>query len=238
MDFKILQRGFLAHLRSQEPLPNGFSEQGAGIYIDLLYNKFRESLELCFPVTHEILGDGAWQQLLKNFIAEHRCTAPYYRKIPDGFVQYLQSAGERYPLYLQELAHFEWIEMILAITDAEPFEISTVNDWLASRPLFVPVFEVLHYSYPVHSAELTVQQATYILGFRDINDIVQFIELNPATVRLLEILLSEDCTVREAIDKIAMELNYSDPSLLHSYVIETMTNLMQQGAIIGDKYYD
>ncbi len=246
MAFQTVQRQFLAHLRNpeHEPLPNGFAEQSAEIYVDLLYNKFNDSLELCFPVTHDVLGETAWQQLLKAFIAEHRCKSPYYRQIPDEFIRYLQTerVSVSDPLYLLELAHFEWVEMILAITEAEPITASTlsaINDWLACRPIFVPILEVLHYVYPVQRINASYQptippeQVTHILGFRDMADVVQFIELHPATTRLLEILQSTGCTVREAIEQIATELEQPEPSALFSFGIETLTHLKQQGAILG-----
>lgn len=233
MAFQTVQRQFLAHLRNpeHEPLPNGFAEQGAGIYVDLLYNKFNDSLELCFPVVHEILGEAAWQQLLKKFIAEHCCKSPYYRQIPDEFIRYLHTerGSESAPPYLLELAHFEWVEMVLAIAEAEPITASTfgaVNDWLACRPLFVPILEVLHYVYPVQRMNASYQptippeQAKHILGFRDMHDVVQFIELQPATARLLEILQSTGCTVREAMEQIAMELEQPEPSALFSFGID------------------
>ncbi len=95
MAFQTLQRQFLAHLRdpAQHPLPTGFAEQRIGVYTDLLYNKFNESLELCFPVTCALLGEAAWQHKLKAFIAQHRCLSPYYREIPDEFMAYLQTGA-------------------------------------------------------------------------------------------------------------------------------------------------
>ncbi len=246
MAFQTVQQQFLAHLRNPEnkPLPNGFAEQGSAVYVDLLYNKFNESLELCFPVTHEILGEKAWRCLLKAFIAKHCCTSPYYRQIPDEFIRYLQTerSSETDPPFLLELAHFEWVELVLAVAEAEPipaFTSGIVTDWLQHRPLFVPVFEILHYTYPVQRINANYQptipseQATHILGFRDMDDAVQFIELQPATARLLEILQSTGCTVGEAIEQIAVELDYSEPAALFSFGIETMTHLMQQGAILA-----
>jgi hypothetical protein len=124
MAFQAVQRQFLAHLRNpgQQPLPTGFAQQGVALYTDLLVNKFNDSLTTCFPVTHALLGEKAWQQMLKGFIARHRCLSPYYRQIPDEFIQYLQTEWVNHTglPYLLELAHFEWVELILAITDAEP----------------------------------------------------------------------------------------------------------------------
>lgn len=244
--FQTLQRQFLAHLRNpdHQPLPAGFAEQGTAVYANLLYNKFNGSLEQCFPMSHEVLGETAWQQLLKTFIAEHCCKSPYYRQIPDEFIRYLQTerCNESDPPYLPELAHFEWKEMILAIAEADPATPSTagaVNDWSDCRPLFAPVFELLHYVYPVQHINASYnpatppEQTTHILGFRDSNDVVQFIELQSATARLLDVLQSTGCTIREAIESIAAELEHPNPSALFSFGIETMTQLMQQGAILG-----
>lgn len=247
MAFQAVQRQFLAHLRNpaQHAVPMGFAPQGAAIYADLLYNKFDESLELCFPVTHALLGETAWQHLLKAFIAQHRCLSPYYRQIPDEFIAYLQSEplNDDAPLYLLELAHFEWIELALAIADTEPVPAfdSVVNDWLNCRPVFAPVLQPLHYAYPVqlineaYQSTTPPEQATHILGFRDRDDAVQFIELNPATARLVDILQADDCTVQTAIEQVAGELQHPEPSALFNFGIAALTDLMQQGAILGAK---
>ncbi len=145
--------------------------------------------------------------------------------------------------YLLELAHFEWVELILAITDADPvvqYE-AAVNDWPACRPVFAPVLQLLHYAYPVQRINENYQQttppeqATHILGFRDKEDVVQFIELNPATARLVELLHDTDeaCTVGEAIQQIAAELQHPEPSALFTFGVATLADLMQQGAILG-----
>lgn len=247
-DFQAAQRQFLAYLRNpqQQPLPAGFAPQGVAVYADLLYNKFNESLELCFPVTHTILGETAWQQLLKSFIARHRCLSPYYRQIPDEFIQYLQTEWDNHTglPFLLELAHFEWVELILAIAETGPVALfeSDVKDWLNCHPVFAPVLQLLHYAYPVQRINESYQpmtppeQATSILGFRDADEVVQFIELNPATARLVEILHETDdsYTVREAIEQIASELQHPEPSALFAFGIATLTDLMQRGAILGN----
>jgi hypothetical protein len=246
MAFQQVQREFLAHLRNpaQQPLPSGFVKQDAAIYVDLLYNKFNASLTTCFPITYAILGETAWQQLLKSFIARHRCLSPYYRQIPDEFIQYLQTEWVNHTglPYLPELAHFEWVELILAITDAEPvvqYE-TAINDWPACHPVFAPALQLLNYAYPVqrinenYQATTPPEQATHILGFRDKEDVVQFIELNPATARLVDILHDTDTyTVGEAIQQIAAELQHPEPSALFAFGVAALADLMQRGAILG-----
>ncbi|MDD4913514.1 MAG: putative DNA-binding domain-containing protein [Methylococcales bacterium] len=246
MAFQTVQRQFLAHLRNSEkqPLPAGFAEQGAAVYAELLYNKFNDSLELCFPLSREILGAAGWRRLVKDFIADHCCTSPYYRQIPDQFIRYLQTerCSPSDPPFLLELAHFEWVELVLAVTVAEPvpaFTPGMAADSLQYRPLFAPIFQLLDYGYPVQRINAGYQpaippdQATHILGFRDRDDAVQFIELQPATARLLDILKSAACTVAEAVTQIAAELGHPDPAALSGFGVETMISLMRQGAILA-----
>ncbi|NOT86444.1 MAG: DUF2063 domain-containing protein [Methylococcaceae bacterium] len=180
---------------------------------------------------------------MQAFIAQHRCLSPYYRQIPDEFVAYLQTnmGNDNQPPFLLELVHFEWIEMVLAITEAEPvaaFKSSEPKDWLDACPVFTPVMQLLHYAYPVQRINLDYQpseppeQTTLILGFRDANDAVQFIGLNSATARLVELLHHTDNTLRVAIQQIAIELQHPEPSALYAFGLEMLADLRQQGIIL------
>ncbi|MFZ2405838.1 MAG: putative DNA-binding domain-containing protein, partial [Methylobacter sp.] len=217
MAFQVLQRQFLAHLRNhgQQPLPTGFARQDAGVYVDLLYNKFNDSLTTCFPVSHALLGEAAWRQLLKAFIAEHSCRSPYYRQIPDEFVLYLQNERQATddPPFLAELAHFEWMELVLSIAEAEPVAAETLSDaqLMDSVLMFAPVIRLLHYVWPVQHIGPAYQPgeplpfSTHILGFRDAVDQVQFIDLNPATAGLI-LRLQKQHTATQVLQALGKDL--------------------------------
>jgi len=244
MAFQDLQRQFLAHLRNPElqPLPTGFDQQGAAIYVDLLYNKFNDSLTTCFPVTYAILGETAWQRLLRDFIAEHRCLSPYYRQIPDEFMLYLQN--ERQVIgdlpFLSELAHFEWIELVLSIAEPEPVVSEALTDThiLDAVLVFAPVIKLLYYVWPVQQINQTYQPdeppalATHILGFRDAADQVQFIALNPATASLL-MHLQNGHTATQVLQELGKDLKPSELSNLMLFGKNILTDLHRHGAIIG-----
>ncbi len=244
MAFQELQREFLAHCRNpeQQPLPTGFDPLGSAIYVDLLYNKFNDSLTTCFPVSYAILGETAWQKLLKDFIADHRCLSPYYRQIPDEFVLYLQN--ERQVLndlpFLPELAHFEWIELVLSIAEEEPNVAETLTDThlLDSVLVFTPVMKLLCYVWPVQQINQTYQPdvpptvATHILGFRDAEDQVQFIALNPATASLL-MHLQNGHTATQVLQELGKDLTPTELSNLMQFGKGILADLYHQGAIIG-----
>jgi len=244
--FQHLQRQFLAHLRQPLPgnQPSGFAEDRLAVYAGLLYNKFDESLSACFPVLHRLLETARWRALVQDFIAGHRCLSPYYRQIPDEFVRYLQTERQdkNDPPFLAELAHFEWIELVLSISDAEPVEAEVLWDeqLLDAVLVFAPVMRLLYYVWPVQQISKAFQpaepppEATHIVGFCDTDGQVRFIALNPATVRLI-LLLQGGFTGRAALHLIAESLNVSEPAQLLAFGKQVLTELHRQGAIIGSQ---
>lgn len=208
--FQQQQRQFLNFLRRPQTsqLPASFDAERVAIYVELLYNKFDESLSACFPVIHRLLPKENWRALLLDFVAEHRCLTPYYRQIPDEFVHYLQHERQQpdeWP-FLAELAHFEWIELQLSITESEPVTRKTLSaaDLLNNIPVFAPVMQLLHYRWPVQNIGPSClpsqppETVNPILGFRDRDDQVRFVNLSPATAKLI-LLLNNGLTGQQAL---------------------------------------
>jgi hypothetical protein len=244
--FEHQQRQFLNYLRQPQAanVPAGFAPENLAIYVDLLYNKFDESLTACFPVIRSILSKGDWRALLVDFIAQHPCRSPYYRQIPDEFVQYLQqerNRAEDWP-FLAELAHFEWMELQLSIAEAEPVEIKPLTDaQLLSRvPVFAPVMQLLHYQWPVHSITSSFMPmeapatATYILGFRDNDDRVQFINLNLVTARLVT-LLGNGLSGQQALETIGSDLDGNTFKQFMQFGLDALAELHRRGTIVDSR---
>lgn len=240
------QRLFLDYLRQPQAakLPPGFAPERLAIYVELLYNKFDESLSACLPIIHRILSGDEWRALLLDFIAEHRCRSPYYRQIPDEFLQYLHQ--ERQPTgdkpFLAELAHFEWIELQLSIAEAAsvPVKALTEQQLFYDVPRFTPVKQLLHYHWPVQELGPTFQpktppaSPTHILGFRDSNDQVQFIALNPATARLVR-LLCNGYTGQQALDNLGSGLDEAASIQFMQFGMQALLELHHRGAIVDTR---
>lgn len=246
LPFQVQQRRFLAYLRQPQAagVPAGFAPERLAVYAELLYNKFDESLSACFPVIHSLLPKDGWRALLLDFIAEHRCLSPYYRRIPDEFVQYLlqerQPAGDK--PFLAELAHFEWIELQLSIAEADTPPIARLSgqQLLSGVPLFAPVMQLLHYHWPVQDINPTFQPKappavpTHILGFRDSGYQVRFIAMNPATTRLVR-LLCNGFTGQQALDSLGIGMDAAAYSQFMLFGLQTLTELHQRGAIVDSR---
>jgi hypothetical protein len=245
--FQAFQLEFARHIRDPKthPRPPGVPARRMKIYNELLYNNLEGFLLACFPVLHRVLGARKWAKLVREFFAEHRCQSPYFRQIPDEFVHYVQNErGERVddPPFMVELAHYEWIELVLSISthEAPLADIDATGDLAHGRPVLNPVLALLQYQYPVqrigpkYKPRTPPSEPTYLLLFRDADFSVKFVALNPLSARLVALLqASTPCSGARLLKKFILELKHPMPSVVIRGGMEILHELRLLGAILG-----
>ena len=242
-EFQRFQYQFTAHIRDPKAnaRPSGVKARRMRVYSELVYNGIEHSLLICFPVLREVLGKHRWTRLVRAFIAKHRCHSPFFRQIPDEFLQFLQTAwiaSADYPEFMLELAHYEWIELVLSISTHIPDwdRIDLAGDLLKQRPVLNPVLANLYYRWPVHHIAprtRTAPKDTYLLVFRNIDEQIQFIEINAFTARLLNLLETTDFTGQTALEMIAQESCHPAPEVVVQGGLAIMQDLYKRGALLG-----
>lgn len=241
-EFQRWQLAFTAHIRHPEtqPRPAGVEARRMKVYNELLINNVEGFLLACFPVLRRVLGTRKWARLVRAFFATHRCRTPYFRQIPDEFIQFLQDewdAREDDPPFTLALAHYEWIELVLSVSNrSEDRVVDAAGDLMAGVPLLNPVLANLRYDWPVHriAPRRKVQPAeTCLLVFRDRDDQVQFSEINAFTARLLTLLEPGTLSGRAALEQIAEESRHPDPPFVVQAGSELLDDLRVRGAILG-----
>ncbi len=210
------------------------------IYTGLLYSNVENFLLACFPVLRQMLGARKWRGLVRAFFSTHRSHTPYFRQIPDEFMQFLQNEWTPpadYPPYLLALAHYEWIELVLSVSNRSTDRaIDATGDLLDGVPLLNPVLANLRYDWPVHrlAPRRKVRPAeTWLLVVRDAADTVQFSEINAFTARLLALLEAGTLSGRDALATIAAESRHPDPALIQQAGAALLNDLRTRGAILG-----
>ncbi|MGR8936110.1 MAG: HvfC family RiPP maturation protein [Gammaproteobacteria bacterium] len=195
---KNTQRAFTDYIRDPQraPLPVGVQKTRMDMYRELFFNNIDSFLAGGFPVLKRILNDRQWHAMVQDFFARHVCSTPYFSEIGEEFLAYLDTRPlllDNYPLFLPELAHYEWVEMALSISQEEAAETDAVFEdnpcdyALSLSPLAWPLL----YRYPVqHLApqfqpQTPPKHPTYLLVFRDRSCEVRFIEITPLTFALL-----------------------------------------------------
>jgi len=142
---------------------------------------------------------------------------------------------------LQDLAHYEWIELILSVSTREIdlAQIDEAGDLMEGRPALNPVLSLQTYSFPVHRIspkfKPTAQQKeeTHFAILRNRNDAVKFVLINAVSKRFLEILQAEPLSGKQALLQIARELNHPNPEVVLAGGLEMMQTLQQSEVILG-----
>ena len=246
-NFKDIQYAFTAHLRDPEnsPAPDGIEDRRMGIYRDLFYNNVESFLCKCFPVIRSIYNDENWHRMARDFFSKHKSQSPYFLEISQEFLAYLQNEREvqsEDPAGLLELAHYEWIELALNVSD-ETIKLGDVDvngDLLAGHPVLSPLACSLSYQFPVHKMgpdHLPTQapeQASHLVVYRNRNDEVKFMEINPVTARLIYLLENdENMTGQQALQKIAQEMQHPNPEVVINGGLSALQELQGNGVILG-----
>lgn len=222
--FQQVQYDFAAHLRNPDTndAPTDVEDRRMKIYRDLIYNNINSFIESGFPVLRTLYSDDAWHKMVRDFVHRHQSHSPYFLEISQEFLKYLQEerAEESDPVFLLELAHYEWVELALNVsTEQLPANQAVSADVLAQNVLKVsPLAWRLSYQYPVHKISESYQpteppeQPTFLVVYRDRADKVQFMEANGVTMRLLQLLEGDaGMTGDAALSQIAIELNHPQP---------------------------
>ncbi|WP_447789833.1 HvfC family RiPP maturation protein [Pseudomonas farris] len=177
--------------------PAGMDVARAQVYRDLVFSNLSSLLSGTFPVLVKILGDDHWRALVRIFLRDYRAQTPKFGEIAQEFVGFLASeplalSDGSWPPFMVELAHYEWVEMALQQSDAEPLPTGDAA-LLLDRPLQVsPLAWPLAYGWPVqlvgpdYRPDAAPAQPTLLLVRRTEDWSVRFSELSPLAWRLLQ----------------------------------------------------
>ncbi len=248
-EFQQKQYAFAAHIRDPEnnPAPSGVEDRRMAIYRELFFNNLHNLLGSTFPVIKKLHERDKFRSLIRAFMVRHQAQTPYFLEIPREFLAFLQDEYELqdddFP-FLIELAHYEWVELALSVAEEvnDTTQVDADGDLLQGIPVRSVLAWTFAYQYPVHRISTDYlptepgETPTFLAVCRKANDDMDFMELNPATARLLELIeANEQETGRELLCKLADELNYPDRDALLRHGAEAMQQMRQAEILLGSK---
>lgn len=241
------QYAFAAHIRNPQihPCPGDVESRRMKIYNELFYNNVEGFMTNGFPVLRAIHDDESWHHLIRDYFHIHRAKTPLFPEMSREFLYYLQHERQPrqddYP-FLLELAHYEWAELALSLSEQEVdwTNVDLNADLLQGRPVLSSLAWNLSYHWPVHQIgpdylpDVPSDIAICLLLYRDSNDEVRFIELNPVTARLLQLIEEQSSPSGLAmLQQIATEMNHPAPELVIEGGLSIMQDLIQRNVILG-----
>lgn len=195
--FQQLQLQFTAHIRNpqkydyQPETEKPIEARRLKIYEELFFNNLQDFFSQLFPVCNEILGESRWLLLVREYIAKHKAQTPLFHELGEEFLDFLQteySPLESDPDFLLELAHYEWVELALGVSEEQGFERDNQSEIdLNLEYQISPLAWLLAYEWPVHQLskdnqpKLIPNQATTLLVYSESaeQERIDFIALTP-----------------------------------------------------------
>ncbi len=248
--FQQKQYAFAAHIRDPQsvPAPEGIEDRRMGIYRELFFNNLHKLISSTFPVLRKLHTAQDWRALVREFMIRHEAQTPYFLQIPGEFVAFLEHehvATENDFPFLLELAQYEWAELALSVSTDEDdmHRIDRDGDLLQGIPVKSVLARPLKYRFPVHRISPAFKpdapgvQPTLLAIWRKPDDELGFMELNPVSARLLDLVASnsEQRSGRELLLTLAAELKYPDSEAFLVHGANALQELHRAGIIPGTR---
>ena len=252
-EFQDKQFAFAAHIRDPQhtPAPEGIEDRRMAIYRSLFFNNLKNLLSNMFPVLKKLHSPDAWSAFIRQFMIDHRATTPYFLQLPREFLEFLQNEYEPqdddFP-FLLELAHYEYIELALSISEAsnDMTDVDPDGDLLANIPVKSELAWAFAYHYPVHritidyQPEAPAEVPTYLAVYRSSDDKVGFLELNPMTAGLLDAISSNEQGLngKALLTALAEQTNYPDVDAFIAHGAAALEEMRQLEILTGARSPD
>ncbi|WDY60086.1 HvfC family RiPP maturation protein [Pseudomonas sp. PSKL.D1] len=222
--------------------PPGIEARRLAVYRQLFFGNMQSLLAGSFPVLHACLSAGEWHALTEHFYAHHRCQTPLFTEVAGEWVEYL-SGREDLPGWMAELAHYEWVETVLLLSDQTLPPQGPEGDLLADELRLSGLAMPLAYAWPVsHIGPGNVPahasgEPTLLLAYRGADLKVHFSRLAPLAYALLVSLQQQGLSGREHLEALAerMGIEYGQ---LGRDALAMLEGLHAQGLITVNRACD
>jgi hypothetical protein len=178
----------------------------------------------------------------------HKAKTPYFLQLPQEFLAYLQNefeaADDDYP-FLLELAHYEYAELALSVSEEEndTEAVDPDGDLLADIPVKSSLSWSFAYRYAVHRISPNFlpdepeTQPVYLALYRGSDDSVGFLELNAVTAALLDVIEfnADNKSGEQLLRALATKINYPDADALVAHGADALREMRQLEILTGTR---
>jgi len=212
------------------------------LYRQLVHGRFWGALEVSIPRTIARIGADIVKQDLTEFIFRQATKSVYMRDIAPEFMAFV---GTRWhdelhlPEYLIELAAHELLTIDIAAARDDEAKSAIEQVDLNTCLQFQQASKLVHYRYAVHRLPEDETDRSepapgnwWILGYRDEEHRVRFLELTALAAAVVEKLMAGDCLHDAALKACAtIGTSLDDQALANIAVL--LDDLEQRGVFVG-----
>ena len=243
MAFIDVQQSFINYIRDpNSPLPKGTDERHMAVYRELFFNNIDGLVSNAFPVLKSLYSDNNWQTLVNTFYLSHDCKTPIFSGVSKEFLTFLQMGYQGKPtdpIFILELAHYEWIELDVAIQMDNSNQHVISDENIDGNSLCLSdLARIVQYSFDVQNISVDYQPIkaldtpVFFCVYRDLADEVQFLKLNPLAAQLLQFLFEKrSANWSEIISWLKTHFTQIESSALESGARQLILQMVKKGVV-------
>jgi hypothetical protein len=239
-DFRLYQFALARHLRDPlgVPAPDGVSAPAVLACTQEMAHNLNELLMPAFANTRAVLGEDLWQHTLRLFLHDAPTHAPWATSVQEVYVKFLghNTLVQHLPPWLEDLAHFEWLQSAVAAADVVWPAHDPHGDVLQKVVVMNPTHVEVMYDWSVQRINLTHKpfemQSTYLSIVRDVRDKVCITESSRFRRHLID-LLRQGQTGAQAFKALADWLEHPDVAAFTQEGLPVLKQLQREGVVLG-----
>lgn len=239
-DFRQYQFALARHLRDPlgVPAPQGVRAREVLACTQEMAHNLNELLMPAFANTRAVLGEDLWQHTLRLFLHDAPTHAPWATSAQEAYVKFLghNSLVQHLPPWLEDLAHFEWLQSAVAAARVMWPAHDPQGDLLEACVVLNPTHVEVMYDWPVQRISLAHKplemQPTYVSVLRDLRDKVCVVESSKFRRHLLD-LLRQGQTGAQAFEVIGQWLDHPDIATFTQEGSIVLKQLQREGVVLG-----
>lgn len=243
-DFKKLQYQFASAIRNPTQSHDlDIESRRLRIYQDLIFNTIQGFIDSAFPVLKRIYNANDWLKIKQQFVANHQAQAPLFCQIAEEFMAFIKSEYETSasdPIFLAELAHYEWLELDVSLRPIEHTE-RLIDDINLQSLYLSKSAEIVSYPFAVHQIssdnqpKISDSEPTFLVVYRNWKTQVQFLQVNAVTAYLLDLIAKEVANNFSSLNELLQQaLPQTNALILQQGLAQSLAELAELGILINN----
>ena len=241
-DFRQFQFTLARHLRDPlgVPAPEGVTLADATACAQEIAQHLCDVLDIAFPVTHALLGEDLWQHAVRLFLKDAPSHAPWASAVQRAFMAHICESPDmqNLPAWLQDLAHFEWLQNAVSTTPVTWPAFDAHGDVMHHAVVLNPTHVEAAYEWPVHGIDTDHKpddmQRTHVTMLRDTHDALHVLESSVFRGQLID-LLRQGQSGEQALLGLALWLSHPEPEAFVREGVPVMAQLQREGVVLGTR---
>ncbi|MCL1078278.1 DUF2063 domain-containing protein [Parashewanella spongiae] len=244
MSFVDIQNEFMDYIKDPSlPLPSSMPLKRMTVYRELFFNNVKGFVSNSFPVLESLYEEDVWVELIQKFFVTHDCHSPIFIEIAQEFLLFLQNEYELTeddPIFMLELAHYEWLELVVSVARATRELTSiTPNDVTEKTLCLSDSTRVAQYSFDVQHISIDYQPTEpletpeFFCVFLDTDEEVSFLKLTPLSAQVLSYIeQAEKVKFIEITQWLEQMYPQMEPAAIQQGCLQLLSQMVEKNIVL------